>query len=247
MRGIAQQANTLFDAQPAVIAAAHELKSPLTVISYIAQMLADESLGLSDSERAAQVRRLQLVSQRTLRLVQHLTVSYRLSQDSQLAFSFNLEPINMREVCEQALHELTPYAREYGQALELHASRHCPHLAVANREVAYDIVINLVDNAIRHNPPKGRVVVRPQCQSNHVRLYVSDNGIPIQEADLARMRRILGREPQPLKGHAGTSGLGLFIVGQLAQAMGGTLGMGRAKTGMTFFVDLMRSRQLSLW
>lgn len=227
----------------AVIAAAHELKTPLTLITYIAQMLGDDQLGLTAADRAAYVQRLKLVSERTLRLVQHLTLSSRL--DGAHGFDFALEPVNIREVCEAALHELAPYADQYQQVLELHAGR--APVVVANREITYDIVVNLVDNAIRHNTPGTAVVVRPATRGDRVRLHVHDNGQGIDAASVAHLRQTIGTAPQPIMGLGGSSGLGLYIAGQFAGAMGGSLGFGRAPAGTTFFVDLIRSRQLSLW
>lgn len=227
-----------------VAAAAHELKTPLTLIAYIAQMLGDEQLGLTQTDREAYIERLKLVSARTLRLVQHLTLSYRL-EDAQQPFDFALEPVNVREVCEAALHELTPYAQQYQQRLRLDVGR--PTMVVANREILYDIVINLVDNAIRHNTPGTAVAVRPAARSEHVRLHVHDNGEGISRAGLTHLRRTIGTAPQPISGLGGSSGLGLYVAGQFAGAMGGSLGLGRAPQGTTFFVDLIRSRQLSLW
>jgi len=244
MRGQSDTQAPLFAGQPAVVAAAaHELKNPLTVIHYIAQILNDDTLPLTHRERREYLERLQLVSQRSLRLVQQLTTSYRL-QD-QLAFQFKLGPVNAREVCESALHELTPYAKQYSQQLQYRSTR--PHIVVANREVLYDVVVNLVDNAIRHNAAGGQVQVGSRSQGARVRLSVHDNGTAISQSDLNKLRRTLGREPQPFTGHAGTSGLGLYIASQLAGAMGGSLGLGRARQGTTFFVDFLRSQQLSLW
>lgn len=244
MRGQSDAQGTLFAGQPAVVAAAaHELKNPLTVINYIAQILSDDTLPLTHKERQEYLERLQLVSKRSLRLVQQLTTSYRL-QD-QLAFQFKLEPVNAREVCESALQELTPFAKQYNQQLQYHSAR--PHIVVANREVLYDVVVNLVDNAIRHNTSGGHVQVASRSQGAHVRLSVHDNGATVSQSDLNKLRTTLGREPQPFTGHAGTSGLGLYIASQLAGAMGGSLGLGRARQGTTFFVDILRSQQLNLW
>lgn len=244
MRGHQETQLPLLDNQAAVVAAAaHELKNPLTVITYIAQILADPALPLTSQERQEYLERLQLVSQRSLRLVQQLTTSYRL-QD-QLTFQFNLEPVNAREVCESALHELTPYAKQYGQDLQFTSSR--SHIVVANRDVMYDVVVNLVDNAIRHSSTGGRVGVSSVTHGQNIRVAVHDNGASVSKSELNRLRHTLGREPQPFAGHAGTSGLGLYIASQLTGAMGATLGLGRARQGTTFFVDFLRSKQLSLW
>lgn len=229
----------------ALAAAAHELKSPLTLVQHIAHTLADADLQLTSQERAHYLSRLQFTSDRMVRLVQQLAVSYRLDSDNQLAFQFPLEPLNAREICETVAHEMTPYARAYGQELRV-ADRHCQHLVVANRDILHDIVVNLVDNAIRHNPAGGQVDIMAGCLNAHVRLSVHDQGGGIAKTELTRLRRTLGTQPQPFSGRSATSGLGLYIAGQFAQAMGGSLGLGRPGRGTRVFVDLMRSHQLSL-
>jgi signal transduction histidine kinase len=244
--GTVREQQSLDGSSAIIAAAAHELKSPLTLITYLAKMLSDEQLGLTEQERLQYVQRLQVVSARTLRLVQHLTLSYRLENNHQLAFSFALEPINTREVCENALHELTPFAQEYRQELRFMGPAR-PQMVVANRDILYDVVVNLVDNAIRHNAPGMPVAVSPSTRNDVVRVHVHDSGVGVSQAELNKLRRSIGRQPQPLSGHAGTSGLGLYIASQLASAMGGSLGLGRARQGTTFFVDLLRSKQLSLW
>ncbi|MGH7196269.1 MAG: sensor histidine kinase [Candidatus Saccharimonadales bacterium] len=229
----------------ALVAAAHELKTPLALMYHLSNTLDTPEFELTDSERTECVQRLKLTSERMLRLVQHLTVSYRLDNQDQLAFQFELEPLSINEVCENALHELTPYAKGYDQELRL-SGQHCPHLVLADRDVLHDIVINLVDNAIRHNPAGSVVDVGSHCRRDQVRLSVHDNGPGVSQQELTSLRRTIGVQPQPLSGRAGSSGLGLYIVGQLAKSMGGNLGLGRAQQGTTFFVDLLRSQQMSL-
>ncbi len=229
----------------AVVAAAHELKAPLILINHLTDALNDASLHLSDAQQQQHLQRLRFTSERMVRLVQQLTLGYRLETDPQLALLFPTEPVHVREVAAQALHELSPYAKEHNQTLRLRDVQ-CHHLVLANKEVLHDIVVNLVDNAIRHSPDNGQIDVESYCQGRHVRLSVRDYGPGVGRAELHRLRRTLGVEPQPLSGRAGTSGLGLYIVGQFARAMGGSLGIGRTADGATFFVDLIKSRQLSL-
>jgi signal transduction histidine kinase len=229
----------------ALAAAAHELKSPLVLVRHIAQTLGDTTLELTPRERAQYVYRLQFTSERMLRLVQQLALSYRLDDDHQLAFNFPLEPLSAIEVCETVAHEFSPYAREYNQELRIH-THNCPHLVLANRDILHDIIANLVDNAIRHNPKGGNIDIAAHCRVDQVRLSVQDQGPGILPQDLSRLRQTIGTRPQPLKGQASTSGLGLYIVSQFAAAMGGSLGLGRAQSGTRFLVNLIRSRQMSL-
>lgn len=222
-----------------LVAAAHELKAPLVLIRHLVQTLGDESLLVS--ERQKQLERLAFTTDRMIRLTQHLTVNYRIDQGG----SFELEPLNVGVLCEQALHEMTPFAAAHGQELLLKNKKR-GQLVLAQRDILHDIIVNLVDNAIRHSKQGDSVVVGAYGRNERVRLRVHDNGQGVSAAELTRLRTTVGSRPQPFGGRSGTSGLGLYIVSQLAQAMGGDLGVGRASTGTTFFVDLLRSRQMSL-
>lgn len=230
--------------QAALAAAAHELKSPLTLVQHIAHTLADNSLPLSDTERSQHIARLQFTSTRMLRLVEQLALGYRLENEQQLAFQFPLEPLNLLEVCEIAAHELTPYAQEYNQEI-LVVKKRAAQIVVANRDILHDVVINLMDNALKHNSKGGSVKLSAQTRDDQVRLSVRDQGYGILPHELKNLHQTIGTQPQPLSGLSGTSGLGLYVAGQFASAMGGSLGVGRAATGAHFFVDLMRSKQLS--
>lgn len=230
----------------ALAAAAHELKSPLALIQHLAHTLSDSSTPLTDAEQAVYLDRLQFTSDRMLRLVQQLATSYRLEDERQLAFAFTVEPLSMAEVCESAAHELSPFAQQYNQQLHVQPALHCGHLVVANRDIVHDIVVNLVDNAIRHNPKGGVVNIGAECRGEHVRLSVRDQGGGVTGKEFSHLRRTLGTQPQPLQGRSATSGLGLYIAGQFAAAMGGSLGLGRTSQGSHFFVDFIRSKQLSL-
>lgn len=229
----------------ALAAAAHELKSPLTLVQHLARTLADTDATLTDAERAHYLDRLQFTSDRMVRLVHQLAVSYRIGDDQKLAFQFAMEPLSINEVCEAVAHELSPYAREYHQQIQV-KNRARPQLVVANREILHDIVVNLVDNAIRHNPRGGEVAIAAGARGNHVRLSVRDQGSGVGGREFSNLRYTLGTQPQPLNGRSATSGLGLYVVGQFAAAMGGSLGLGRPARGSHFFVDLLRSKQMSL-
>lgn len=228
-----------------LIAAAHELKSPLTLIAHLAATMQDATMGLTPAEQAQALQRIRLSADRTLRLVQGLTMSYRLVYDDQLAFGFELEPLNLAQACEEVAHEITPLAQAHGQSvlLSLRSRRH--HLVVANNDLVRSIIFSLIDNAIRHNPPQTDVHISLRSRQAVMRLCVQDNGPGFAPGDFARLSQTLGRQAQPLHGRAGSSGLGLYIAGTMARAMGGRLGMGRAKLGADFHLDLMHSKQMS--
>lgn len=228
-----------------LVVAAHELKAPLVVARHLTQALRDPDLPLSPQEQHQHLDRLYFTCERMMRLVQQLTLSYRLESDTQLQLAFGLEPLSITEVCTQALHEMSPYARAYKQNLQLRSTKR-PHIVLANRLILHDIVVNLVDNAIKHSGTKGDIILDSRCLGDTIRLRVTDSGAGILPTEMKRLKQNLSHQPQPFSGRPGTSGLGLYIASQFAAAMGGGLGVGRHMHGARFFVDLLRSKQLNL-
>jgi len=226
-----------------LVAAAHELKTPLAIIAHLASALEDDSLA-TPQQRQVSLQRIQLSAERTLRLIQGLTTSYRIGDD-QLRFALNLQPINVTQVCEEVAHEILPFANVQSQSLELYLGQRS-QLVVGDKELLHSILFNLLDNAFRHTPPETTVSMHIRRRSEVVRVCVHDSGPGVQPSDMSRLKQRLGRQPQPIVTRSSGSGLGLYIAQQLADAMGGRLGVGTVKSGADFHVDLLHSRQLSL-
>lgn len=239
---MAAEQTSAFDSMQGLVAAAHELKTPLAIISHLASALEDDSLS-TQAQRTVALQRIQMSAERTMRLVQELTTSYRLSE-GQTSLSLKLRPININHICEDVAHEITPFADSQGQKLNLRLGR--SRLVVGDRELLGSVLFNLLDNALRHNPPDTVVDMAMHRRSETVRVNIHDNGPGLLPSDVSRLRQRLGREIQPIVTRSSGSGLGLYIASQLAQAMGGSIGVGRANQGADFHVDLLYSRQLSL-
>lgn len=225
-------------AMQGLVAAAHELTAPLTVISHIASALGDGSLDGKDSK--VWFEYMQLSADRTLRLVQSLTATYNLGNQLQL----DLQPINVAQICEEVAHEVLPFAAVQHQTLEVDLGQRA-QLVVGDRELVHTIMFNMLDSALRSTPSGTVVRMSQRRQLENVRIDVHDNGPALHPSDITRLRQRLGTHVRPLSGRSG-GGLGLYIAQQLAEAMGGSLGVGRAATGARLHVDLLHSRQLRL-
>jgi len=230
------------DYMQSLVAAAHELKTPLAIIAHLASALEDESFATPEQRRIG-LQRIQLSAERTMRLIQGLTTSYRLGDD-QLKLALNLQPVNVTQICEEVADEILPFAKVQGQSLELDFGQRS-QLVVGDKELLHSVLFNLLDNAIRHTPPDSTVRMHIRRRTELVRICVHDNGPGIQPSDMSKLKQRLGRQPQPIVTRSSGSGLGLYIAQQLAAAMGGKLGVGTVKKGADFHVDLLHSRQLS--
>lgn len=226
-------------AVPSVLAAAHELKSPLVLLRQLSYQL-DASGALTPEQRLVQ-ERLRLTSERALRLVENITRTSRL--DDAL---FELEPMQAHSVWRDVVHEVSPLARQLSQSVELTVPKR-PLLVVANRELLPAILMGLCDNALAHNPEGAPIRLGVKQHKEAVVFSVRDHGPVIDTRSFRALSDRLGTAPQPLGARPNSSGLGLWIAGSFARAMESTLSVTRHRGGgMTFSVHVPISGQLSL-
>lgn len=226
-----------------LLAAAHELKTPLAIVGYMTSAL--RSSDLTPEQRQQYLDRIIVSTERMSRLVENFTQAYRLG-DSKQAELFGLEPVNIAHTAEDVITELAPLAKQLDRKIELRVSARLP-LAVANHQLLSNVLMNLCDNALKHAPEGSPVRIKLSQSGDNIRSLVSDEGAEVSRQELQRLRGSFGLELQPLSGRPHSSGLGLYIANQLTRAMGGRLGsICHHKSGATFFVDLQRSYQTSL-
>ena len=219
-----------------LLLAAHELKSPLILIRQLAFAASDQTA--SDQARQEALAQLSLVTERGLRLTNDLTKSARLNPAV-----FPVEPVNIQQICEAAVKEMSPLYVLYGRRLEFKGSKRQQALVLAHRDLLRRILCNFVDNALNYGDPSHKVVVTARRKQSAIELGVRDYGPRLSARD---MKAIWHGAPQTVSTRPGSSGLGLFIARQFSEAMGGSLGVVRHRDGVTFYVSLPISEQLSL-
>lgn len=220
---------------PALVALSHELKAPLALMRQIA--LASEYY--TEEEQRTAFERIRLTAERSLRLTEALTRSYR-------ADELESEPVNLGRLCDEIAHELAPLCRELGQDIVVNAPRQSV-LAVGNRELMSSVVFGLCDNALNYGNAEKPIELTVNRSAEIAKISVTDYGPSLLRSEVRKLRSRLGKAPQPINKRPNSSGLGLYIAGQFAGAMGGELGMTRHRAGgQTFYIHLPQSLQMSL-
>lgn len=206
---------------------AHELRTPLAVISAHAHALAvAPDAAAADAARQGIERGVQ----RTSHLVdQLLTLAGLASANAPQA----TEPVDLVAVCRQHLVDLTPLADARGIELALVSPDHCPATVVA--PALHSILDNLLRNALNHCPRGAEVELRLTRQAHRWQIEVHDNGPGMPAAERARAfeRFFRGQAAGP------GSGLGLAIVGEAARLMGATVSLadGAGGRGLSVTVE----------
>jgi len=223
-----------------IIALANELKAPLAYISGATSVLLEEGNALAPDQQLL-VKQILQSSDRMIRIVQGLA---NVQQAGQIELA--LEPVNIRQAIEEAAHDLTPLSRSLECPIEVRVARSAG-LVVAHREFLEQALFALVDEALRQKAhSKGPVVITGRVQKQQTRVNIAQ-GSAISRADFLRLEKTIGRELQPIRANAPSTGIGLYVARHLTEAMRGTFGLERTRrTGASVFMGLHSSSQLSL-
>lgn len=234
------QIESLFGELPLLVTAAHELKAPLALVRQLALSLESGVVDVGEQQRL--LRQITLTSERALRLTTDLSRSARL--DDSL---FDVEPVNPQQVCEEVASELAPLYAARGRSIRVVTHRR-QMLGVANRDLLRRIILNFGDNALHYALTDQPVVLQASTygRGKVIRIGVRDYGPSLPNDAWRRLKASLGTPTQTLHSRPQSSGLGLYVAQQFAQAMHGTVGATRHRDGATFYVDFDGSTQLSL-
>ena len=182
----------------------HELKTPLTSISGIAEMLMNGIVKPEDVSRfGGDIYR---EAQRLIALVADII---KLSQLDENLIPMEKEPVDLYDLAQQCIGRLSDEARQHGVSFELEGD-HCSVTGV--RPVLEEMIFNLCDNAVKYNREGGKVVVSVVPQGEHVSLSVRDTGIGIPLEHRARVFERFYRVDKSHSRQIGGTGLGLSIV-----------------------------------
>lgn len=225
---------------PAIIAAAHELKSPLALVRQLSLSLQAGDCTPRDIEIIAE--RITLTSERALRLTSDLTRAARLENSL-----FTLEPLNPLTMLEDVAHELSPLYKAKGRMINV-AARRYSLLAVANRDLLRRILLNFADNALHYSAPETPVTLSATAMGagERIRLSVRDYGPAVPIDIWKTVGSAIGDAAHSMHARPESSGLGIYIANQFAGHMGAQVGVTRHRDGATFFVDLNASTQMRL-
>ncbi len=215
--------------------AAHELKTPLTVIQVNAEALCN-ARGAGNNIRAGEAEAgLQSGVVRAAHAVHQLLAYARSGADRERTGLANLDLV---ELVRGRMALLAPLALQRKIELELRGPDHC--MLPLHRESTVLLIDNLIDNAIKYSPYGSHVAVRIEITPGSVRLAIVDQGPGIDESlrrkVFERFYRVPGQD-QP------GSGLGLAIAERAAQRNKATISLdaGPAGKGLVANVDFSRS------
>jgi two-component system phosphate regulon sensor histidine kinase PhoR len=211
----------------------HELRTPITAIRAAAETLAGGAL--SDPIAAADfVGIISRHSDRLERLVEDLL---DLSRIEARRWQLAIEPLEIGEAITAAIETVGVAARSRGTSVRGNVPAGL--VAQADRRAVEQVLVNLLDNAVKYAAPSATIEVRARCSDGKLIVEVEDDGPGIDQRHLPRLFERFYRVDAGRSRSVGGTGLGLSIVKHLVEAMGGTVQVeSRIGDGTTFIVSL---------
>ncbi len=211
--------------------ASHELKTPLASISLLTDSIL-QSDGMDQATMREFVADIGQEAGRLNRITEKLLALTRLDG----AGSVQRVPVDVRQTVEDVLRMLEPLAHSRGITFETELAPEEEDCRVlATEDDLYQILFNLVENAIKYNCPAGLVRVLAGREENRVFLRVEDTGIGIPESEREKVFDRFYRVDKARSRAAGGTGLGLSIVRDTVHLHGGWIGVGPRAGGGTWF------------
>lgn len=210
----------------------HELRTPLAGIKAIVETLQDGAI----SNKKATKDFLAKIDNEVDRMMQMVAELTELSRIESSRGNLKPEMVNLNSLVEDILARFKPQAKRKSVALSAHLFNALP-LVRADQDRIYQVITNLVHNAIKFTPKNGKVNISTDLSENSVLVKVSDTGIGISKEDLPR---IFERFYKADKARAGEgAGLGLAIAKHVVQEHGGNIwAESNEGKGSTFFFTL---------
>jgi len=215
--------------------ASHELRTPLTIMRGELEALLHQGDRLSH-DQVAQVESILEEAERLTKIVEGLLVMSRLEAgESQM----DKDPVDFGAVVSTTAEQMTPLAEDKSVALTWQAG---PDIMIeANEARLKQVVVNLLDNAIKYTPEGGKITIRVAVEESGAILEVCDNGIGISPEALPHVFERFYRSEQMQARKARGTGLGLSMVQSIVEAHAGRVEVqSRENEGATFLVRLPR-------
>jgi len=194
----------------------HELRTPLTSIKGYIEALIDGAK--DDPEKCAEF--LGIIEKHADQLNTLLSDLLQLSTIESGQYQWRRTAVSVPDLIEKAVHLLRPLAEKKSQTISV-APLESVGPVTGDANQLTEVLINLIDNAIKYTPESGRITVEAVQKGSAVEIAVSDTGIGIPSKEIPRIFERFYRVDRARSREMGGTGLGLSIVKHIVEAHGG--------------------------
>ena len=209
-----------------VASVSHDLRTPITTLQLIAEGLED---GIFEPERVRD--RLHLIGTHVRALAALIDDLFELSRLEAGDVHWSMQQVRLDELVQETIEAMRPHADAGGVRVRAELGQPLGH-ARGNPEQLQRVLFNLIQNAIRHTPADGSIVVRAEpAPGPAVEIEVADSGVGIDPAAGTRIFEPFVQGPSRAAGENGSAGLGLAIARAIVTAHGGRIWLAHSGPG----------------
>src|SRR5438270_11919412 len=196
-----------------MLAASHELKTPLTTLKGLSELLLD--FDLSEAQRRELLQDLHGQADRMERLIGDILAVSRIDSGR---VSVDFSRVDIASVVQHVCEEVRPMLA--GRSLKCRTPEDLPPVMGEARKL-HQILVNLLTNAIKYSEPGTQITLNARSDQSAVRFEVSDQGVGIRKEHMPRLFDKFYRADEPAVRRTSGTGLGLYIVRSLVTMLGG--------------------------
>ncbi|MCC7502134.1 MAG: response regulator, partial [Flavobacteriales bacterium] len=214
----------------------HELRNPLAPIRSAVHLLKLQQL---PDTNPIQRQALEIIDRQVGNLTKLVSDLLEVSRVINGRIHLNMQTVDLHELVQHAIQTVAPLIEQHRHTLTLNECE-APTWAHADPQRMEEVLVNLLNNAIKYTPVGGTIEAGCALRDGHVFLHVTDNGIGIQKELLPRIFDLFTQADRSLDRSQGGLGIGLALAHRLVILQGGTIqagseGLGK---GSTFTVRL---------
>lgn len=215
--------------------ASHQLRTPLTAVSWYAEMLLGKDFGELNEKQVDYLREIYAGNRRMIDLVDDLLNTSRIDMGTLEAKFVSVDPV---AVMKNTLNEFLPQISQKKISIEEKYAQKLPQIK-ADPDHLGIVFQNLVSNAVKYSPPKGKIAIEMKRQNAHILVKIADNGWGIPAAQQKKIFTKLFRADNVRKRDTEGTGLGLYIARAIVRKSGGKIWFeSKEGKGTTFFITL---------
>ncbi len=213
----------------------HELRTPIFSIQGFLETLLDGAVDDPHVNREFLEKAHHHANRLNTLLSDLIEISRIESGEMKMSFRY----FSLSEFLQQVVQEMQPQAAKKSLSLELVTAVPHDEKVYGDRERLKQVMINLIDNAVKYTEPGGLISVRTSREGTRVAIHVQDTGCGIAQEHQGRIFERFYRVDRDRSREVGGTGLGLAIVKHIVEAHGGTIRVeSEAGKGSTFTYTL---------
>ena len=225
-----------------VAVVSHEVRTPLTSIKGSLELLGDERFHVLPPPQRELLSICQANTERLINLINDI-LDFSKLESSKL--SLNFESVEVGKIVPEAVDHIRNLAAMKGIAIDVHMEGSAGVIEADPMRVA-QVITNLLGNAIKFSPEKGKIEVWARGNEDEVTVDVRDHGKGISQRDMSRLFQRFAQLDSSTTRKAGGTGLGLVISKGIVEQHGGRIwAESAAGKGSTFSFSLPRTREQS--